>query len=298
MRQVFFLFALFLCLGFANSASASYSVTVNAPDFAVSVGFIPDGIQWTYYANDNTSTVYSVTFVGLWEIENGTKYDLVENSYVKATTVPWNFTMGELVNNSQTILVSTQSGLLDRFDSIALKTHIPMGAVNGSDYPAGKFDVDIKNYKWLSLSDSAQLVLVYKLDYQVDSKTPMMPNLTTHGSRTIDFSGAYFSINSTAMGGPTTNTSITVAVKMADTTNSTQIPANFLFNLHNAYVVYDRFDTNLHHDPEFGFGEGPGNSYIWIIIIVVVVIAIIVIILIAVIGFILVRRRRRSYDAF
>jgi hypothetical protein len=122
-----------------------------------------------------------------------------------------------------------------------------------------------------------------------------MPNLTSHGSRTIDFGGAYFSINTTAMGGPGLNETVDVSIKMASDVNASHVVS---FYSHSVYVVYNRFDTNLNHDPEFGFGDGPGPSYIWIIIIVVVVIAIIVIILIAVIGFILVRRRRRSYDAF
>jgi len=291
LRQVFLLLALFLCLGFAN---AQYGVTVNSADFVVSAQIVLGSPQWQYHQNDNTSFVYKVTFVGLWEIENGTNYDLVANSYVEPKN-GWMITTGALANNSQALTIMTEANSNPHFNTIGLKTHVPMGAVNGTEYAAGKFDVDITGYQWQSMSDSAQLVLAFSLDYEVNQKTPTMANLTTHGSRTVDFSGAYFSINSTAMGGVKANTSISVAVKMAGDVNASHVPS---FYSHNVYVVYDHFESDLHHDPEFGFGSGPGNSYIWIIIIVVVVIAIIVIILIAVIGFILVRRRRRSYDAF
>jgi len=291
LRQVFLLLALFLCLSFVQ---ADYGVTVKSPDFSCEVQISLGSPQWAFYQNDNASWVYRVTFVGLWEIENGTEFDLVENSYVEPKN-GWMISMAALGNNSQQVSVMTDDHSNPHMQNIAMTTHVPMGAVNGSDYAAGKFDVEITNYEWQSMSADAQLVLAFSLDYEVNSKTTSMANLTTHGSRTVDFSGAYFSINSTAMGGPKLNTSISVTVKMAGDVNASHVPS---FYSHNAYVIYDHFQTNLKHDPEFGFGEGPGNSYIWIIIIVVVVIAIIVIILIAIIGFILVRRRRRSYDAF
>jgi len=290
------LLALWLCVSFVQFGSA---VQVNSADFQVNVNVETLGYpQWSFYQNDNTSYVYTVTFVGLWETENSTDYDLVANSPLPGN-FGWNVTKGSLANSSQAVSVMTAKGQgLGRYDTLAFNTHIPMNAVNGTDYPAGKFDVQISNYKWVSASETAQLVLAFSLEL-LDKDAPQRPNLTTHGSRTIDFGGAYFSINSTAMGGPNTpNTSLSAMVKLQSDMNSSHIPLFLFTNSHSVYLIYDHFETNMMHDPEFGFGAGPGNSYIWIIIIVVVVIAIIVIILIAVIGFILVRRRRRSYDAF
>jgi len=305
LRALFVLLSLWLCLGFL--VQAEQSASVSSPDFKATVGATPLA-QWTFSQDDNSSYVYKVTLISMWETENGTdSYDFVDGSvwYPLGWT---NATLGKIVNNTQQISFATTSGMNPgHFDSLAFNTQIPMWHhVNTSDYPAGKFDVEISNYEWTSTSDTAQLTLAFVVDYEVDSASPKMPyNITTHGSRTIDFGGAYISINSTAMGGPATNVSSDVTIKMASALNLNTLQKALQTSLYNtidsnhvAYVIYDHFDTNLKHDPEFGFGIGPGNSYIWIIIIVVVVIAIIVIILIAVIGFILVRRRRRSYDAF
>jgi len=292
LRQVVLLLALLFFLSYARAQS---SATIDTPDFQVTVSADLGYPQWKYSQIDNASYVYKISLIGMWEAENGTSYDLVAGSYINI----WNgfqVMKGPIANFSQGVYVQTVAPNL-RFDSFAVNTHIPMNKVNGSEYPAGKFDVEIMNYQWMS--STAQLVLAYSLGYEVNNIAPAsVSNVSTHGSRTIDFNGGYFSINSTAMGGPKANTSISVALKQTEDFNSTQLPLNYPNLPRVVYVVYDHFDTSLKHDPEFGFGEGPGNSYIWIIIIVVVVIAIIVIILIAVIGFILVRRRRRSYDAF
>jgi len=298
LRLLFVLLSLWLCL---SSVQGQLSIPVNSADFTVTAQTSLGLPQWLFSQNDNSSYVYRVTLRAMWESENGSDYDLVAKSYWSPSS-GWMLSKGNIVNNTQSISFGTVDGQNPNFNTMTVNTRVPMWAVNGSDYPAGKFDVDIYGYKWYSSSDSAQLILAYSLEYEVNDKTPNhASNLTTHGSRTVDFGGAYFSINSTAMGGASSNVSIGVALKLATDLN-TSLLQNSYFNQINpgyvAYVIYDHFDTNLKHDPEFGFGEGPGNSYIWIIIIVVVVIAIIVIILIAVIGFILVRRRRRSYDAF
>jgi len=300
LRFVLVLFSLWL---FASFVQAQNSVLVPSADFKVTVQIDPFGYpQWLFSQNDNSSYVYKVTLMAMWETENSTDYDYVGNSYY----LPHNgFTVsaGDVVNNTKQITVATAPNTNHPFDRLALNTRVPLWAVNGSEYPAGKFDVELTNYKWVSASDSAQLILAYVLNYEVEGAYPnTASNLSTHGSRTVDFADAYFSINSTAMGGPNTNVSIGVSIKLATDVNTSQLqtgPYSLPINVGTvAYVIYDHFDVNLKHDPEFGFGSGPGNGYIWIIIIVVVVIAIIVIILIAVIGFILVRRRRRSYDAF
>jgi hypothetical protein len=270
---------------FANVPSADFDVYV-----------VDEGtLQWRFWQLDNSSYVYKISLSGMWEIENTTNFDLVENSYYQPRD-GWQINDAGKVNNSQMVTVTTdKAGPQKLFDNLKFSTQVPLSPVNGTEYPAGKFNVSISNYKWVSMSPSAQLVLAFTLDYEISQTTPQMPNLTTHGSRTVDFGGAYFSINTTAMGGPGLNESIDVALKMATSVNSSHVVDYYS---RDVYVVYDHFESNLNHDPEFGFGSGPGPSYIWIIIIVVVVIAIIVIILIAVIGFILVRRRRRSYDAF
>jgi len=299
VRLLFVLLSLWLCLGFVQAQS---SVPVSSAEFHVTAQVSLGLAQWIFSQNDNSSYVYKVTLRALWETENSTDYDFVANSYY-VPNFGWTVNKGDIVNNSQQITFSTAPPMNSRFDKLAVNTHVPLWAVNGSDYPAGKFDVELTNYKWVSMSDTAQLIFAYSLEYEYEGATPNnVKNLSTHGSRTVDFGGAYFSINSTAMGGnPNPNTSIGVAIKLASDVNSTQLitsPYNSINPAFVSYVIYDHFETNLKHDPEFGFGEGPGNGYIWIIIIVVVVIAIIVIIVIAVIGFILVRRRRRSYDAF
>jgi len=300
MRLLLSLIALWLCLSFVKADSTF--INIPSAEFVVNCQAYFGLPQWTFFQHDNTSFVYRITLVGFWETENSTDYDFVANSlYPNPMNGPYFnglvLTKGNAVNGSQMVSISTVAGLNgNRFSSISLNTAVPLGATNATAYPAGKFDIEIQGYKWVSSSSTAQLVLAFAMDYVVNDTMNMMPNITAHGSRTMDFGGAYLSINSTAMGGPQNpNTSLSVNIKMLSDINASHVPSPLS---HNVYIVYDHFDTNMKHDPEFGFGTGPGNSYIWIIIIVVVVIAIIVIILIAVIGFILVRRRRRSYDAF
>jgi len=307
LRALFVLLSLLLFTSFCVQAL----VTVSSADFTVKVANNNARPQWIFQQNDNLTYVYTVTLVSMWETENSTSFDFVAGSNWYPLGWPGNATLGNVVNNSRQIAYATEDGMNPgRFDTFSVNTQVPLWAVNGSDYPAGKFNVEITNYEWVSPSDTAQLNVAFLVEYSVDGAVPnQLYNTSTHGSRTIDFGGAYLSINATAMGGPANNVSIDVAIKIASdiTGNSVvqgitpQMPsmqAGYYDINHIAVVTYDHFETNLKHDPEFGFGEGPGNSYIWIIIIVVVVIAIIVIILIAVIGFILVRRRRRSYDAF
>jgi len=237
----------------------------------------------------------------MFEAENMTSntIDVVANSYLYPNN-------GWILGNTMTVNGTSSVGVINnkiagpsayRFNHLSFNSSIPLGSVNGSAYAAGKFDIDIANYQWVSMNDDAQLVLVFSLDFDYTGTDGKMAseNVTKHGSRTANVLGAFFSINSTAMAGPGNNVSTDVSLNYpSDFTTSNVVD----ISSQDVYVIFDHFDVNLHHDPEFGFGSGPGNSYIWIIIIVVVVIAIIVIILIAVIGFVLVRRRRRSYDAF
>jgi len=313
LRQVLLLLALALCLSFVRSTSVpddkqNVYANVTSADFFVSVNV--NGISglpvWKYNDKDNATTVYQVSFLGLWETENGTDYDLVYNSQVSEFISIVN--LGGKVNSSQTVNVNLQG-----YDNFYLNftTHVPLNDVgNKTSYPAGKFDINIGNYKWISDDEDAQLVLAFKLSYtkSVDNSV-VNPNVSTSGSDTVQFADAYFSINDTAKAGTTAKNlsqSIDVSLKTASNLNSTKIPTSIAYSQMSGLVlvVYDNFNVDtkgvsfLNHDPEFGFGSGPSGHYMWIIIIVAVVVAIIVIILIAVIGFVLVRRRRRSYDAF
>jgi len=254
----------------------------------------PDGFFWK---NDNATWAYILTFQYYFEIENvtSTSFDSVANSKFNNPN-GWAITNQNFPN--MTAVNWTNAGVAGmkypNFDSIAFNSRIPLGAVaNTNDtFPAGKFDIAVNGYKWSS--PNSQLAFAFTFQVQATQNGLPMENFTSHGSHTANLFDSYFSINSTANGGEGLNETIDVTLKFATafTQNSTVVdPAEI-------WVIFDHFDDDIYHDPEFGFGSGPGNSYIWIIIIVVVVIAIIVIILIAVIGFILVRRKRRSYDAF
>jgi len=302
LRLVFALLA--ICL-FASFVLAQDQV-VSSAEFTVRVGPGSTGTpQWRFWQNDNASYVYKINFRYLFEAENMTSSTI--NFVANSDTYPatgWNFGTPMTVNASSSVGVinnnptgpSNPNGLY-RFNHLSFNSSVPLGSVNGSAYAAGKFDIDIENYQWVSMNEEAQLVLVFSLDYEYNGAEGALTaeNITQHGSRTANVLGSFFSINSTAMGGPGKNVTTDVSLKYPSSFSTSTVSD---IGTQDIYVVFDHFDNDLHHDPEFGFGQGPGNSYIWIIIIVVVVIAIIVIILIAVIGFILVRRRRRSYDAF
>jgi len=231
----------------------------------------------------------------MFESENGTASSLsyVANSMTNVTG-GW-IKPNAVVNNGSSWVNWTNQGYgYPNFDSISFNSRIPMGPINGTEYPAGKFDIAISGYEWASMSDEAQLVLVFALEYEL-AGAASTGNYSMHGSKTVNLAGGYFSINDTSMAGSSLNETVDVTLKLVGDLNVSTVPS---VGSTDIYIIYDHFDSRIYHDPEFGFGSGPGSSYIWIIILVVVVIAVIVIILIAVIGFILVRRRRRSYDAF
>lgn len=233
----------------------------------------------------------------MFESENGTSSSLsyVAQSFTNVTD-GWNKPIAVMGNGTTSVNWTNMNPeqAYSNFDSISFNSRIPTGAVNGTEYPAGKFDISITGYDWTSMSDDAQLVLVFSLGYEKNTVVTA-GNYSMHGSKTVNLVGGYFGINDTSMAGDSLNETVDVTLKMFSDLTLTAVPYAESTDI---YVIYDHFDSRIYHDPEFGFGSGPGSSYIWIIILVVVVIAVIVIILIAVIGFILVRRRRRSYDAF
>jgi len=292
LRQVFAFLA--ICLFFLSFVDA---FQIDSKDFTVDVTADSYGRpEWLFWKNDNATYVYALTFQYFFEIENltSTSFNLVSNSKFDNTN---GWALSSQAGTNVTAVNWTNAGVTgmkyNNFDSIAFNTRVPLGVVaNTNDtFPAGKFDIAVNGYKWTSAT--SQLAFVFSFVVQSSAGAPM-ENFTSHGSHTANLLDSYFSINSTANGGVGLNDTIDVTLKFATafTQNTTAV------NSTDIWVIFDHFDDDIYHDPEFGFGAGPGNSYIWIIIIVVVVIAIIVIILIAVIGFILVRRKRRSYDAF
>jgi len=63
----------------------------------------------------------------------------------------------------------------------------------------------------------------------------------------------------------------------------------------DVYVAFQHFETNLVHDPEFGFGQGPGTNFWWIIIIIAIVVGVVLIVLVFAIVVVLIRRKRRAH---
>jgi len=295
MRQFLVLLALCLLAVSFVCAQQPAQITVNSAEFTVV--FVPTAgaPTWRFWQNDNTSFVYKITFRYMFESENGTSSSLsyVANSYQEVSG-GWIWPVPYQSNGSSFVNWTNKGYGYKNFDSMSFNSRIPMGAINGTEYPAGKFDIEVDGYQWTSMSDEAQLVLVFSLEYEKQGAI-VTGNYSTHGSKTVNLVGSYFSINDTSMAGNSLNETVDVTLKLQSALNVTSVPG---VESTDIYIIYDHFDDRIYHDPEFGFGAGPGSSYIWIIILVVVVIAVIVIILIAVIGFILVRRRRRSYDAF
>jgi len=264
---------------------------VESNDFNVSAYDGSTGIlQFQFYEKRDTTSIYTIGLKSIWEAPNG---DLSTPMSVLPLS-QWNAEMGPKVNNTQYWILTTgptKPTPTSRFDLLTLNVSVPLGAADlNTSFPAAVIDVSITNYNWMDGNDSTQLVLSWFVQYQYNSPIPDSTiNLKTKAGKTVDFDGAYFSVNTTAKNG---NMSVDVSLELASSyTNASS-------SMSDVYVVYDHFDGDLLHDPQFGFGSGPGSSLLWIIIIVVVIIAILVIILIAVIGFVLVRRRRRAYDSF
>jgi len=292
-----------LCLAllvlFVAFVGALGSTSVDSKNFNVTFGINSNhNPTITFQQTSNTSALYRVTLVELWEAVNGSSLDRYASL---APMTSWESKDGGL-NANGTVhywVIEAQVGKGFNYDTFVLNFSVPLGAVNSNSttsYEATDYTVSISNYRWMAPQDqNPSLVFSYELEYLKMSDSVYSPQATVlnlKSSRNVNFDEAYFAINTTFKSGmnlnETSSVYITTAVEIQPNATNKQI----------IYVVYDTFDTNLMHDPQVGFGSGPGQSLIWVIILVVVIIAIVVIILIAVIGFVLVRRRRRSYDSF
>jgi len=262
------------------------SYTLTGTDYVVTI-FEDEGIlKFLYFERQNASAVYTVGLKQIWEADNSDLGSVVAGS--NSTLTGWNCDVGPMVNTTQFYYIYADEN--PRFDSLFLNTSFNTGPADfNNSVAAGMIDVSITGYKWVNGNESTQLVLTWFVNYEYANQPEANLALKTKAGKTVDFAGAYFAVNTTAKNGNmSVDVSLSLASKYTDLSSAQQ----------DVYVVYDHFNGDLNHDPEFGFGSGPGSNLLWIIIIVVVIIAILVIILIAVIGFVLVRRRRRSYDSF
>jgi len=284
---------LFFVLYTAVAAASPSSVDAALPGAIVGADFTvqiskgrPDGfLRFNYSENSNSTAQFIVGLKEVWEAADSDYSTQVAGSVVPLST--WGATLGPKSNITQTVFIHyTFPGAAH----LNLNLSVPLGPADFNDsVAAGMITVDIAGYKWVS-PNSTQLVFTWFVEQSMNGKDVANLTLKTKAGKTVDFSTAYFSVNTTATSGnDTIDVSLLLASKYSDDTADTQ----------SVYVVYDRFDSgDLVHDPQFGFGSGPGSNLLWIIIIVVVILAILVIILIAVIGFVLVRRRRKAYDTF
>jgi len=260
--------------------------TFTGHDYIVDI-YEDEGIlKFQYFERENASAVYTVGLKQIWEADNSDLSNIVAGS--NSTLTGWTCNMGPMVNTTQYYHIFADPGN-PRFASLFLNTSFNSGPADFNNSVAvGLIDVSIMGYNWVNGNDTTQLVLTWFVDYEYANQQETL-KLKTKAGKTVDFAGAYFAVNTTAKNGNmTVDVSLSLASKYTDLSTATQ----------DIYIVYDHFNGDLLHDPQFGFGSGPGSNLLWIIIIVVVIIAILVIILIAVIGFVLVRRRRRSYDSF
>jgi hypothetical protein len=159
-------------------------------------------------------------------------------------------------------------------------------------YPIYKFNVEIKNYQWQSMSDDALLVFSYTLEkLQLNNQTgawePTPVSLSMYEKRTVNFDEAYFSINSSADVG-TTGDQMEVEIMLA----STAI-ANSTANNSDVYIVYKNFNGYLMHDPEVGFGKGPGFHTLLIFFGVLVVAGVVSVLIISIGALIVITRRKK-----
>jgi len=256
-------------------------------DFTVQISRnTADGwLRFNYYENSNATTQFVVGLKELWEAADSDYSTPVANSVVNLNN--WGYKFGEIVNNTQ--LVWIHYVIFPTANHLYLNLSVPLGVADfNNSVAAGMITVDIDGYNWVG--NDTELVFTWFVESQIESDEVANLTLKTKAGKTVDFTGAYFSVNTTAdSGNDTIDVSLALASKYSDLATDSQ----------SVYVIYDRFDTgDLVHDPQFGFGSGPGSNLLWIIIIVVVILAILVIILIAVIGFVLVRRRRKAYDTF
>jgi len=227
---------------------------------------------------------------GVWEANNGDLNDPALGSGLEL--IAWTYKQGVTTVNSTSGSV-TFHGYPSRFGKFFLNITVPTGPADFNDsIAAGWITVNIQDYTWFSPSaNDSSLVFTWITGYSVDEEVQANITLKSKAGKTIDFSDAYFAINRTAASG---NETIDASLALASAYTSSP----YALNDQIIYVAYDNFESDLVHDPQFGFGSGPGSNLLWIIIIVVVILAILVIILIAVIGFVLVRRRRKAYDTF
>jgi len=288
-RRASFLFLLFVLFFFSaqgcifNFSSPNY--TVNVKD---KLGL---GLWFSFYETSNTSAEYTVGLKQIWEADNSDLSSPIAGSQIQLNETVW--TCLQHVDSSDTTLLYLTAAPNSRYSQLVLNTSFFSGPADfNNSVVAGVIAVNLTNYVWINDNETTQLVFTWYVDYSFNTKEDAEMTPKTKGGKTVDFAGAYFSINNSATNvngsqSLTVDASLSLASKFTDVTTDKDV-----------YVAYDHFSGSLTHDPQFGFGSGPGSNLLWIIIVVVVIIAILVILLIAVIGFVLVRRRRRSYDSF
>lgn len=252
-------------------------------------------VRFEYYENSNSTSVYSVGLLQFWEAQNGDPTNIVSGS--GSSLLGWTATQGPMTDDDQYWLVSATRGL-SAGTSLVLNTSIPIGAVKNEDsFSAGEISVQIMNYDWQS--DSSQLVFSWVVNHTIRTEmVPLafmsgMPDVTiknVSSKTTVKFDDAYFSADTSAK--ESNGTSIGVSLSLANFSNPSSLGAAVSTPYSQfVYIVYNHFDTDLTHDPEFGIGSGPKSSLLLWIVIIVIVVVIIVILVVAAAGFFVWRSR-------
>jgi len=290
--------------GFGTGPGSYPLVQMNSGNFSVNV--VTDDttghVRFEYYENSNSTSIYSVGLLQFWEAENGNPNNVVSNP---PSMLGWTATEGPMTDDAQYWMISATRGL-EAGTSLVLNTSIPMGAVkNEKSFSAGQINVQIMGYDWSS--DSSQLVFSWVVNHTIRSEmVPIYFPLATGGSgmpdvmiknvsskTTVDFDDAYFSADTTAK--ESNGTTVGVSLMLNNYSNPSSLGmATFTPYSQFVYIVYNHFDNDITHDPEFGIGSGPKSSILLWIVIIVIVVVIVVILVIAAAGFFVWRSRSHS----
>jgi hypothetical protein len=251
---------------------------------------IPNGENGTpqivYSLPSSPNEAYRMTFnhvfQGVWA-SNGTKeISIISDLKIPTgwTVSPYSWTNGSNIGAPIAHIPlscvppngSNMSGLID---GMRFTTQVPMMDPHTwpLSYPVFKFNIEVDNYRWANLAENSLLVFSFTLDkLALDNTTmggwksvPFDTPMKMHSRRTVNFDKAYFSINTSAT---VENKDVEVQVLMASEafpnySNSTDSS--------DVLLVYNNFAGNLVHDPEIGFGDGPGYRTFLIVSIVLIV---------------------------
>jgi len=243
---------------------------------------------------------------GVWN-SNSTN-GLKQISITSPTYFPtgWNISKSQEITNTTSIKVpmnctASGSNMKDLIDGLRFDTNIPLLDEHTwpLSYPVFKFNIEVQNYRANSNVTDPLLIfsfIVNKLHLNNETGiwdiVPFTEPLKMNSKRTVNFDQAYFSINTSAVVSPDENSeghNVEVQVMLASDAYGTSPSQEIL-------IIYNNFDGYLNHDPEVGFGSGPGYRtflIVSIVLLVTVVLSVVIFFIGALLVF-LTRKRRRE----